>query len=141
MAKLSKKWRPFWARRREEAVALVEGAEGALETVEIVDRALEKAKALGRSSKLRAALDDVKTLGRLARAWARREYRKVSPSTIVMTVGALVYFLAPIDAVLDGLPFIGFLDDAAVLAWVISEIRAELEDFRAWELAQAQTPH
>jgi uncharacterized membrane protein YkvA (DUF1232 family) len=141
MGKLSKKWRPLFAHKRVGAAALVSAPDAAQETVEVVERALAKAATLGRSGKLRAALADVKTLGRLARAWARRDYRKVSTSTIVMTVTALVYFLSPIDAVLDGLPFVGFVDDAAVLAWVISEIRGELEDFRHWEQAQEQTPH
>jgi uncharacterized membrane protein YkvA (DUF1232 family) len=65
----------------------------------------------------------------------------VSSTTIVMTVAALVYFLSPLDAILDAVPVIGFIDDAAVLAWVISEIRAELEDFRLWEQTRLQIPH
>jgi hypothetical protein len=73
MAKLSKRLRKFFARERKTAAALVEGPAAAIETVDLVDRALIKASALGRSTRLRAALDDVKTLGRLARAWARRD--------------------------------------------------------------------
>lgn len=34
-------------------------------------------------------------------------------------VGALAYFVLPVDAILDMLPVIGFTDDAAVLAAVI----------------------
>jgi uncharacterized membrane protein YkvA (DUF1232 family) len=144
MGKLSKKWRPFFARSRKNASSLVHLSETAVDTAALlatVDRALAKATTLGRSSRLRAAFEDLKTLGRLARAWARRDYRKVSSTTIVMTVAALVYFLSPLDAILDAVPVIGFIDDAAVLAWVISEIRAELEDFRLWEQTRLQIPH
>jgi uncharacterized membrane protein YkvA (DUF1232 family) len=62
----------------------------------------------------------------------------VSSTTVIMTVAALVYFLAPIDAIFDALPAFGLIDDAAVLAWVISEIRGELDDFRVWEQARLQ---
>jgi uncharacterized membrane protein YkvA (DUF1232 family) len=143
MGKLNKRWRPFFARERKNAAALVHAPDGAEtgELVDTVDRALAKAAKMGRSTKLRAAIEDIKTLGRLVRAWAKRDYRDVSRTTIVMTVAALAYFLAPLDAILDAVPFVGLIDDAAVLAWVISEIRGELEDFRHWEQAQEQTPH
>jgi uncharacterized membrane protein YkvA (DUF1232 family) len=72
-------------------------------------------------------------LVRLVRAWARGDYRDVSKGTIALILGGLVYFLTPIDAIIDQLPFAGYLDDAAILAWVISEVRAEIEAFKTWE--------
>ncbi len=96
----------------------------------IADRAEAK---IVRQSKLRQAFRDVQVLVRLVRAWARGEYRDVSKGTIALILGALVYFLTPIDAIIDGLPFAGYLDDAAIIAWVISEVRGEIEAFKTWE--------
>jgi uncharacterized membrane protein YkvA (DUF1232 family) len=71
--------------------------------------------------------------GTAHRAYARGDYRQVSKSTIILIAAALTYFVSPIDAIFDSLPLGGFLDDAAVLAWVVSEVRAEIEAFRLWE--------
>ena len=45
-------------------------------------------------------------------------------------------FLSPIDAIPDWLPGLGFVDDLAVLGWVMRKWSAELEAFRAWKDAQ-----
>ena len=74
------------------------------------------------------------------RAWARGEYRDVSRGTIALILGALVYFLTPIDAIFDHLPFAGYVDDAAILAWVVSEVKAELDAFKAWEAKRLLPP-
>ena len=125
-------WRRWYEAKRKRAERLISQPEATLSTA---DRAMAKADRVG---KLGQTLTEVFTLGRLARAWARGDYREVSRATIVMVMGALVYFLSPIDAILDAIPVLGFIDDAMVLAWVVSEIRAELADFRIWE--QTHTP-
>ena len=53
-----------------------------------------------------------------------------------LIVGALGYFICPLDAIPDFLPVIGFLDDAAVLAWVVSRVRRDLDEFLAWEAGE-----
>ena len=70
---------------------------------------------------------------RLARAWSRRDYRGVTRSTIVLVVAGLLYLLSPIDAIIDAIPVLGFLDDALVLGWVFRQVRWELDAFREWE--------
>jgi uncharacterized membrane protein YkvA (DUF1232 family) len=39
----------------------------------------------------------------------------------------------PIDLIPDVTPVIGFVDDAAVLAWVLRRVRKDLDTFRTWE--------
>lgn len=46
----------------------------------------------------------------------------------LLIVGALAYFVMPIDGIPDLLPFMGFTDDAAVIAATIAAIRAHLTD-------------
>jgi uncharacterized membrane protein YkvA (DUF1232 family) len=102
----------------------------------IADRAETK---VIRQSKLRQTFRDVQVLVRLVRAWARGDYRDISKGTIALILGALVYFLTPIDAIIDQIPLIGYLDDAAIIAWVISEVRGEIEAFKAWEAKRLLT--
>jgi uncharacterized membrane protein YkvA (DUF1232 family) len=111
----------------------VRAADAPREAEKIADRAEAK---VVRQGKLRQAWGDIQVLVRLVRAWARGDYRDVSKGTIGLVLGALVYFVTPIDAIIDHIPFAGFLDDAAILAWVISEVRAEIEAFKAWEAKQ-----
>jgi uncharacterized membrane protein YkvA (DUF1232 family) len=127
-------WRDWFEAKRKRAQRMLAAPETALTTA---DRAVAKAERVG---KLNRSLTEIFTLGRLARAWARGEYRDVSRGTIVMVLGALIYFVSPIDAILDGIPILGLVDDAMVLAWVVSEIRVELGDFRAWESTRKAAP-
>jgi len=46
---------------------------------------------------------------------------------------ALVYFITPIDAIPDPIPVLGYLDDAAVVAWVVSCIS---DDIAAYQQAK-----
>jgi len=81
----------------------------------------------------------VKTLIRLVRAYVKKDYRDVTSETIILVVGALVYLINPFDLIPDFLPA-GFVDDAAVIAFVISMVQDELEDFRRWEGGNGGAP-
>ena len=82
---------------------------------------------------------DLPVLLRLTRAWLSGEYRRVPLKAIVLVVGAVLYFLNPLDVIPDFIPVIGYLDDAAVLGYVLRTLHGELERFRAWE-GQKQLP-
>ncbi|HEY0706716.1 MAG TPA: DUF1232 domain-containing protein [Polyangia bacterium] len=125
-------FRRWLARKPHSGERLAASPLAALRTLE---RAMAKA---GRIGGFRGVLGDLLSLGRLVKAWVRRDYRQVSRGTIVLSLAALAYFLAPIDAILDAIPFAGFVDDAAVLAWVLREIRQELAAFRLWEVAHQE---
>jgi uncharacterized membrane protein YkvA (DUF1232 family) len=47
--------------------------------------------------------------------------------TKAILMGALAYFVLPIDAIPDFLPLVGFTDDAAVLAAAIASVKANLK--------------
>ena len=66
----------------------------------------------------------------LVSAWMSGEYREVSKSTIVALVAALLYFVVPFDVIPDFLFGWGYLDDAAVLGYVFTQLRSEIEAFR-----------
>jgi uncharacterized membrane protein YkvA (DUF1232 family) len=89
-----------------------------------------------RSGPFAAVMDDFRALVRLVVAYARGNYRDIPPDSLAVVVGGLLYVVSPLDLIPDVLPGIGFLDDAAVIGWVIKSVRDELDAFRAWELGQ-----
>jgi uncharacterized membrane protein YkvA (DUF1232 family) len=98
---------------------------------DLARRAAERATRF--QGRLGEGLEDLRALTRLVGAWARGEYRQVPVASIVAALGALVYFLMPLDAIPDFIVAMGFVDDLAVAARVVHHIRSDLADFRAWE--------
>lgn len=77
--------------------------------------------------------EELRTLLRLVRAWLSGRYRQVPWASMVAAVGAVLYFVMPLDAVPDVVPVLGLMDDAAVVAYVMKLIRDDLARFRQWE--------
>jgi len=46
-----------------------------------------------------------------------------------VVVAALLYFIAPVDAMPDFAPFVGFLDDIGVIAWTIKFLGDEIRSY------------
>lgn len=100
-------------------------------TSELLDRATEKA---GRKkSALGDVWNDLMRLFRLMRAWMSGEYQGVSWRTLLLVMTAIIYFVMPFDVIPDFIAIFGFLDDATVIAFVMSKIRDELQAFTDWE--------
>lgn len=76
--------------------------------------------------------DDLATLFRLLKAWALRRYQGLEWKTIILALAAVLYFVNPLDAIPDFLPG-GFIDDLAILAAVLKQMRSELSTFVEWE--------
>ncbi|MCQ4259047.1 YkvA family protein [Stutzerimonas stutzeri] len=81
--------------------------------------------------------EDLGLLQALCVAWWRGEYRAISKPALVAVVAGLLYFLSPLDAIPDWIPGLGFVDDLAVLAWVMRKWADELQAFRAWKDRQS----
>jgi uncharacterized membrane protein YkvA (DUF1232 family) len=77
--------------------------------------------------------EDLMGLIRMMKAWATRRYPRVPVKTIIYVIGAVLYFMSPIDAIPDFIPVIGFLDDAFIIALVMRAIRGDIAAFRQWE--------
>ena len=76
--------------------------------------------------------DDLQTLIYLLRDWHRGIYTNVPTKTILLVVAALLYFLSPLDIIPDFLGPMGFTDDAAVVLFVLSQIKNEISHYRDW---------
>ena len=81
---------------------------------------------------LASAQEQLRTLVDLVSAYVLGDYREISATTLVSVVAALLYFIAPLDALPDFLFGWGLLDDAAVISYVSAQVRTELEAFKQW---------
>lgn len=46
-----------------------------------------------------------------------------------VVAAALIYFITPVDAMPDFIPFAGFLDDLGVIAWTVRFLGKEIEGY------------
>jgi uncharacterized membrane protein YkvA (DUF1232 family) len=84
-------------------------------------------------SKLGDVKKGLETLIRMLRAWSTGKYKGISVTSLLIVVGTVFYFLNPIDAIPDFLPFFGFTDDIALIAFAISRLKGEFDKFEDWE--------
>ncbi len=87
-------------------------------------------KAAEHEETLKALREDISWLTKLTSAYVKGEYRQIPWKVIVAILAALIYFLNPFDLIPDFLAGIGFVDDIAVLAYVVKTFRDELEKFK-----------
>lgn len=96
-------------------------------------------KMLRRGSEgLATAQEQLSLLIELLSAYVKGDYREVAASTLISVVAALLYFVAPLDALPDFLFGWGLLDDAAVISYVSTQLRKELEAFKQWRDQNAE---
>ena len=67
-------------------------------------------------------------------AYSRGHYRQIPIDRLIVVVAGLIYVVTPVDLIPDPIPVAGYVDDAAVIAWVIKSLSDELDAFREWEV-------
>ncbi|WP_420148082.1 YkvA family protein [Spirosoma sp.] len=70
---------------------------------------------------------------RLLRAYASGQYRAIPWKTLLRIIAVLVYFVSPIDILPDFLPIVGLTDDIALMLWLFSGVKDDIDTFRQWE--------
>ena len=83
--------------------------------------------------------NDVFLLWEMLNAWRKGEYKAIPKQTLLLITAALICFVSPVDLIPDALPG-GFLDDAAVITWVIDSVRSDTEAFKAWKEGRDGSP-
>jgi uncharacterized membrane protein YkvA (DUF1232 family) len=90
----------------------------------------------GRASITQDARDQFDTMRRLMKAYANGQYREFPYRSLVKVVAAVVYFVSVADLIPDFIPILGLTDDLAILAWVYSSVKDDLQQFVDWEAAE-----
>ncbi len=86
---------------------------------------------------LQRYLDDAQLLFKLLKDYANGNYREVPFNVVAAIGGALLYVLSPIDLIPDFIPIIGYLDDAAVIAFCLNLIEKDLITYKIWKRESA----
>lgn len=79
------------------------------------------------------------TLGRISKAYVTGTYREIPWKAMLLVVGAIIYFVSPIDLIPDLLPIMGLTDDVAILIAVYNSVSNEVDKFLSWEKSQELT--
>ena len=81
----------------------------------------------------------LQTMLRLVHAHHRGEYGQIPNDALLWIVAALNYLIDPFDLIPDKTPFLGFVDDAAVIEFVVDRTRQTLDEFMMWETVGERT--
>ena len=95
----------------------------------ITKEALEKVLRSNRSKKFR---EDLKLLFQMFSDYKNKKYTLLSKGTPLILIATLLYILSPIDVIPDSLPFVGGLDDIAVLMYAVHTLSDELKTYKLW---------
>ncbi|HEY7001526.1 MAG TPA: DUF1232 domain-containing protein [Candidatus Udaeobacter sp.] len=98
----------------------------------LFDEAARKAAAVPKDS-FKDYWPYLQTMLRLVRARSCGEYDRIPNDALLWIVAALNYLVDPFDLIPDKTPFLGFIDDAAVVEFVVDRTRQTLDDFMTWE--------
>ena len=60
-------------------------------------------------------------------------YKNLPLSTIVAILAGLLYLILPIDCLADFIPILGWIDDAAVLGFVVVAEQNDVREYLAWK--------
>lgn len=80
-------------------------------------------------------LNDLKLSIDLISDWNKGIYKDFSKNSIIILIVGFIYLASPIDLIPDFL-IGGFLDDAAVFAYIFKKIEHELEKYRQWKASE-----
>ena len=100
-----------------------------------LDKLLDKAnkKAKNNSRSLSDILEKFQLLFSIVRDYAQGRYKDIPYKSIVLVIVGIIYFITPLDAVPDFIPFLGFVDDATILGLIISQLNEDLESYKTWK--------
>jgi uncharacterized membrane protein YkvA (DUF1232 family) len=97
----------------------------------LINSAVKKSK--HKKGALGASREKLTLFIELVKAYSKGEYRLVSKGTIVTVIGAIIYFVSPVDIIPDFIAGLGIVDDAAVIGFALKKIGTEMEDFKRWK--------
>ena len=82
--------------------------------------------------KLGDALAMVPILISLVRSYIKKEYTEIPLGSIIAVLSALIYILAPVDAIPDAIPAAGLIDDALVITTCYKLVKSDVDEYIIW---------
>ena len=99
----------------------------------LLKRLEKKLRKIPSLKKLGESLAYVPKMGMLLNSWIRKDYTDIPIGSIVAIIGALAYFVLPIDVIPD-IPPVGYIDDAAVVTGALYLIKSDLDEYMRWRV-------
>lgn len=96
-----------------------------------------KVQLLKEAIKHKGFITKIPAIFRMLKAWTTGQYR-VNGIDMLLPVIGLIYVISPIDFLPEFIPFIGALDDLAVLTFLIPKLIKEVDKFLLWEGLQKE---
>lgn len=87
---------------------------------------------INENKELDGIINDIKLFIQLIKDYKNGNYKEMSRNSIIMIIISLIYLVSPIDLIPDFLVG-GFIDDAAVIAYVLKKIQNELNQYKEWK--------
>ena len=78
-------------------------------------------------------IEKVKTMVRMIKAYISGEYRNIPWKSLLMIIGALIYFMMPLDMIPDFIPAAGLADDISIILLVFNSINKDIEAYIEFE--------
>ena len=108
---------------------------------EIVDGGKDNnvlSKALELTEKIPVIKDfarDIPVMVNMVKDYIGGYYKRVPKKTIVALSASLIYLVAPCDIIPDYIPGVGYLDDAAVVSYVLNSVKDDVDEYKEWKSA------
>ena len=81
---------------------------------------------------LEEAFLQLKTLFSMLKDYVNGSYRVIPAGSLLVIVGAIIYFVSPLDFIPDFLPG-GLIDDALVIGLAVRQVKADIDKYRVWK--------
>ena len=98
-----------------------------------------KMNALNKMAEIGWVLKDLPELVSMVKDYVKRSYTEIPAASMVAVLSALLYFLNVTDLIPDVTFAVGFLDDAAVLAFAMNLVKLDLERYKKWKQEHANS--
>lgn len=94
-------------------------------------------KMIEENKQLKEVFDELKTMIQLVKDWIKGDYKDLSKNTIILIIIALLYLVNPLDLIPDFL-LVGFIDDIAVIGFIMKRISNEVSKYKEWKLTLSE---
>jgi len=120
-------------RAQEELEKGYAQAEALLKDTDKVEKLLQKLERKFKEIPIAGnALANLPVMVSLVRSYIKKQYTDIPIGTIIAVVSSIAYVVSPIDLIPDFIPFVGYLDDAAVIAACWKLVRSDIKDYEKW---------
>ena len=120
-------------KNENESKAIVEDIDKFEELIQNLEKTLGKLPGVG------PYVSDIMTLVSLARSYIKKEYTEVPFGTVISIVSTILYIVSPVDLIPDVIPGVGYVDDMALVVWILSSIHDDVELYKKWRIKNNKT--